>query len=158
LPPNGGFIIRILPSVNLFGGVLTTGLLEAVTQGGFDQARSQAQAEDLNLNVGGNLFTANLVPVSSQCTCPENGGPPTCDGGVMIDNLRINDVFIVITTIPNQTINLANGGSVVINEQFRTGQGNAASLTVNGVHVRIPAMADVIISSAQSGISCGTTQ
>jgi len=142
---------------SILNGALTTGLLEAVTQGAFDQARSQAKAEDLSLNVGGNVFTADLIPASSQCTCPENGGPPTCDGGVMIDNLRIDNVFVVISGV-NQTINLANGGSVVINEQTRAGQGNAASLVVNGVHVRIPAVADVIISSAQSGISCATDQ
>ena len=76
----------------------------------------------------------------------------------MIDNLRINGMFIVITTLPNQTVSLAGGGTVIINEQVRTGSGNAASLTVNGVHVIIPAEADVTLASANSGISCAPTQ
>jgi hypothetical protein len=56
----------------------------------------------------------------------------------------------------NQTVNLSGGGTLVYNEQIRSGAGNTASLTVNGVHVRIPATSDVTISSAQSGIVCAT--
>jgi len=146
-----------LESGNLFGGALTTGRLDAIIQGAFDQTRSQAIVENLNLMAGGNLITADLVPASSQCTCLESG-PPVCDGGVMIAVLRINGVQIPIGTTANQTVSLAGGGTVVINEQIRTGQGNAASLTVNALHVNIFAVANIFISSAQSGISCGTTQ
>lgn len=156
LPATGGFITRSLESGNLFGGALTTGLLDATTQAGGDQSRSQAIVANLNLNVGGNIITSDLVPASSQCTCPENGGPPVCEGGVLIANgLRINGVVIPIAGV-NQMVNLPGGGSVVINEHIRTGAGNTASLTVNGVHVIIPAVADVIISSAHSDIVCGT--
>jgi len=82
----------------------------------------------------------------------------------MIANLRINGVFIPISGV-NQTINLPGGGFVIINEQIRTGSGSSAAITVNGLHVFIPpvipgtpAVADVIISSAYSDITCGTTQ
>ncbi len=75
----------------------------------------------------------------------------------MIANLRINGVFIPIAGI-NQKVDLPNGGFVLINEHIRTGTGNTASLTVNGVHVIISAEADVIISSARSDILCTTTQ
>jgi len=153
LPATGGFITRSLESGNLFGGALITGSLDAITQGTFIQSRSQAIVQGLNFTVGGNTITSDLVPVSSQCTCQETG-PPACDGGVMIDNLRINGVFIVIAGV-NQTVNLPGGGTVIINEQFRSGTGNTASLTVNGVHVIIPGVADVIIASAQSNIVCG---
>ncbi|MBA3571279.1 MAG: hypothetical protein H0W34_04770 [Pyrinomonadaceae bacterium] len=74
----------------------------------------------------------------------------------MIANLRINGVFIPISGV-NQTINLPGGGFVIINEQIRTGSGSSAAITVNGVHVIIPAEADVIISSAYSDITCGTS-
>ncbi len=76
----------------------------------------------------------------------------------------INGVFIPIAGV-NQTVNLAGGGTVVINEHIRTGAGNAASLTVNGVRVSIPpliagtpAVANVILAAARSEIACGTTQ
>ncbi len=163
LPATGGFITRSLESGNLFGGALITGPLDATTQSAFDQSRSQAIVANLNLNVGGNTITSDLVPASSQCTCT-TGGPPECDGGVMIANLRINGVFIPIAGV-NQTVNLAGGGTVVINEHIRTGAGNAVSLTVNGVRVSIPpliagtpAVANVILAAARSEIACGVTQ
>jgi len=163
LPAAGSFITRSLASGNVLGGALTTGLLDAITQGAGDQSRSQAIVANLNLNVGGNTITSDLVPASSQCTCT-TGESPVCDGGVMIANLRINGVFIPIAGV-NQTVNLAGGGTVVINEHIRTGAGNAASLTVNGVRVSIPpliagtpAVANVILAAARSEISCGTTQ
>ena len=161
LPSTGGFISRTLLSGNVLGGALTTGPLDAITQGAFDQSRSQAIVENLNLTTGGNTITGDLVPASSQCTCPKSG-PPTCDGGVLIANLRINGVFIPIVGV-NQTVNLPSSGLVVINEQIRTGSGNSVGLTVNGVHVSIPAtvpgtpaVADVIISTAHSDIVCGS--
>jgi len=111
--------------------------------------------------VGGNTFTSDIVAESSQCTCFQSG-PPVCEGG-LFGNLRINGVTVAITGQPNQTVNLAGGGTVIINEQIRTGAGNAASLTANGVHVSIPAVmpgtaavADVIISSSHSDIVCGS--
>jgi len=155
LPATGGFITRSLVSGNVLGGALSTGLLDATTQAAFDQSRSQAIVANLNLTVGGNVITAALIPASSQCTCFEDGRPPSCDGGVMIDNLRINGVFIVIAGV-NQTVNLPTGGTVIINEQIRTRAGNAVSLTVNGVHVMIPGVANIILSSAHSDIACGT--
>jgi len=145
-------------SGNVLGGALSTGLLDATTQAAFDQSRSQAIVANLNLTVGGNTITAALIPASSQCTCFDSG-PPSCDGGVMIDNLRINGVFIVIAGV-NQTVNLPGGGTVIINEQIRmniiqAGAGNGVSLTVNGVHVIILGVADIIISRAHSDINCG---
>ncbi len=74
----------------------------------------------------------------------------------MIANLRINGAFIPISGV-NQTINLPGGGLVIINEQTQTGTGQMRAITVNGVHVIIPAEADVIIASASSDITCGTT-
>jgi hypothetical protein len=155
LPATGGLIIAPpLASANVLGGALRTGPLNANTQGAGDQSRSQGIVEDLNLNVGGNTITSNIVAESSQCTCTTGG--PICEGG-FFGNLSINSVPIAISgQQPNQTVNLTGGGTVIINEQTRTSSGNAASLTANGMHVSIPGVADVIISSAHSGISCGT--
>ncbi len=73
----------------------------------------------------------------------------------MIDNLRINGEFIPVAGV-NQMVNLPSGGVVIINEQIRTGAGNSAGITVNGVHVIIPGEADIIISAAHSDIVCAT--
>ncbi len=153
LPPAGGSIVAPpLASANVLGA-LSTGLLNANTQGAGDQSRSQAIVYNLNLNVGGNNIASDVVAVSSQCTCPASG-PPICEGG-LFGNLRINGVPVAITGQPNQTVNLTGGGTVIINEQIRTGSGNFASITANGLHIIIPGVADVIISSAHSDINCG---
>ncbi|MGI8898089.1 MAG: choice-of-anchor P family protein, partial [Pyrinomonadaceae bacterium] len=153
LPASGGFITRSLVSANVLGGALTTGLLTATTQGAGDQSRSQATTETLTLLVGGNIITSDIVAESSQCTCTVSG--PICEGSILA-NLRINGVSIAITGQPNQVVNLVGGGTIVINEQIRTGAGNTAAITANGLHIVIPGVADVIISSAYSDIVCGT--
>ncbi|MFN2513890.1 MAG: choice-of-anchor P family protein, partial [Pyrinomonadaceae bacterium] len=154
LPAEGGSITATpLLSANVLGGALTTGLLNATTQGAGDQSRSQATVENLFLTVGGNIITSDIVAESSQCTCTASG--PICEGSIFA-NLRINDVSIGITGQPNQTVNLPGGGFVVINEQTVTGTGQMRAITANGLHVIIPAVADVIISSASSDITCGT--
>jgi hypothetical protein len=151
LPAAGGFITRSLVSANVLSGALTTGLLTATTQGAGDQSRSQATTETLNLLVGGNIITSDIVAESSQCTCTASG--PICEGSILA-NLRINGVNVAITGQPNQVVNLVGGGTIVINEQILTGSGNTAAITANGLHVRIPGVADVIISSAHSDIVC----
>jgi len=105
------------------------------------------------LNVGGNTITGVIVATSSQCTCTAEG--PICEGGVQIGNLRINGDQIPISGV-NQTIPLP-GGFVVINEQMPSGSGNFRAITVNGVRVVIPGVTDVILASASSDITCGTT-
>jgi len=155
LPAAGGFITVSLTSANVLGGALTTSLLTATTQGAGDQSRSQAQVENLFLTVGGNIITSDIVAESSQCTCTAGG--PICEGSIFA-NLRINGVSIGITGQPNQTVNLPGGGFVVINEQTVTGTGQMRAITANGLHVSIPAEADVIISSTHSDIVCATTQ
>ena len=154
LPPEGGIITRSAVSANVFGGLLTSGQLTATTQGAGEQSRSQAVVENLSLTVGGNTITSDIVAESSQCTCTAGG--PICEGSILA-NLRINGETVAITGQPNQTVNLTGGGSVVINEQLFTGAGNTAGITANGLHVIIPGVANVIISSAHSDIVCATT-
>ncbi len=77
--------------------------------------------------------------------------------GVMIANLRLNGVVITNNVIVNNMVALPGGGFLVINEQIRDGLGNTAGITVNGVHVIIPGVADDIISSAHSDIVCVPT-
>ncbi len=156
LPSNGGFINRTLLTGSLLGGTLTTSNLDATTQAAFDQSRSQAIVQNLTFLINGEVITASLIPVSTQCTCPAANTPPDCAGGVMIDNLRLNGTFIPITLVPNQTVQMPNGGQLIINEQVRTASGNGGTLTINGVHVSIPGISDVIFSRSESGIFCGS--
>jgi hypothetical protein len=157
LPAAGGSITAPpLMSANVLGGMLTTGLLNASTQGAGEQSRSQATVETLNLTAGGNTITADIVASSSQCTCGAGGA--VCEGSIQIANLRINgNVTPIVDQGVNQRVDLPGGGFLIYNEQIRTGSGNTAGITNNGLHIVIPGAADDIISSARSGISCATS-
>jgi len=154
LPFRGGFIARSLTTGNLFDGALTTTNVDSITQGAFDQSRSQAIVESFSFLSDGNRITADLIPVSSQCTCTASNTPPDCQGGIMIANLRANGISIGDNVTINKVVPLLNGGRVVINEQMRSVAGNTGTLTVNGLHI-ITAQHDVLVSSSNSGITCG---
>src|SRR6266404_3822883 len=68
-------------------------------------------------------------------------------GRTNIDGLSINGIPIVPTGSPNQTIAIP-GGRVVINEQVSS----AGATVVNGLHVVVDGVVDVVIASAKSGI------
>lgn len=148
-----------MPSGSMFGGNLSATDMDAVAQAAFDQSRSQAITGNLSFMVNGNLMTASLIPVSSQCTCTAANSVPQCLGGLMMDNFRFNGTFIPNPANPNTVFDIpaANGGGqIIFDQRIMTGTGNGRSLTVNGVHVIIPGVADVIISKAESGIFCGS--
>ena len=148
-----------LPAGTLFGGALNATEMDAVAQAAFDQSRSQAIVKIPSYVVNGNTITAELVPVSSQCTCPAANTPPQCLGGLLLDRLFFNGTSIRNPPAPNEvfTIPAANGGgTITTDEEVLTGSGNSRRLIVNGVHIRIPGVADVIFAQANSSIFCGS--
>jgi hypothetical protein len=152
LPDPGGLIIAPpLASANVLGGALTTGPLNANTQGAGEQSRSQGITEGLNLMVNGNTITSSIVSESSQCTCTTGG--PICEGG-FFGNLSINGVPIAITGQPNQRVNLPVRGFITINEQIITGGGVFQQIKAKGLRIFVPGDANADISSADSKIVC----
>src|SRR5256885_7446550 len=87
-----------------------------------------------------------MAQAEARCT----GGGATTSGSSEIAELTINNQTIVVSGQPNQTIPLLNG-QVVINEQPTAPPG---ALTVNALHVVVPGVADVVISSAHAHIGC----
>jgi len=137
----------------LFNGLITFGGLDATTQASFEQSRSQAIVYGLNSNAGGVNIASDVVAVSSQCTCTNNG--PVCEGG-LFGNLRVGGSPVAITGEINQRENLGMGIFIVINEQIQSGSGNARAITVNGLRVIFPGADELVVSSAHSGIVCAT--
>jgi len=155
LPSQGGVLRIETASSNMFENSLITGPLDAGTQAAFDQSRSGAIVYALTLMLNGNIFASDILSESSQCSCLAANSPPVCDGGIFA-NLRMDGVPIPITGEPNQRVNLPRSGYVIINEQTITRSGNSAELVANGFHFIVPGQADIIFSSAQSGIFCGS--
>jgi len=136
-------------------GILTAEALHAaaVAPGPQTESDSEASLAAINLTTLGASITADLALTRTTATC--NAGVPSLGGSTEIDNLSINGLSVVVTGAPNQTIFLPNG-QVVINEQTQTQGLSGATIGVNGMHITINGIADVVIASANSGIGCGS--
>lgn len=55
--------------------------------------------------------------------------------------------------MPNVSIVLPGGISVILNEQTSSVSGNTGSITVNAIHVTGPGI-DLVVAGAESDITC----
>ena len=122
--------------------LLTGNALHAVTIGWPDQVASEASLGSLAMTVAGTGISADFVMARALSVLGSAG-----TGRTNIDGLSINGIPIVPTGSPNQSIAIP-GGRVVINEQVLS----AGATVVNGLHVVVDGVADVVIASAKSGI------
>ena len=122
--------------------LLTGEALHAVTIGWPDQVASEASLGSLAMTVAGTGISADFVMARALSVLGSAG-----TGRTNIDGLSINGIPIVPTGSPNQTIAIA-GGRVVINEHVSS----AGATVVNGLHVVVDGVMDVVIASAKSGI------
>ena len=122
--------------------LLTGQALHAVTIGWPDQVASEASLGNLAMTVAGTGISADFVMARALAVLGSAG-----TGRTNINGLRINGIPIVPTGSPNQTIAIP-GGRVVINEHVSS----AGATVVNGLHVVVDGVMDVVIASAKSGI------
>lgn len=143
LPPQGGASEASLLNQSV-GNVASVSVLHAsaVAQGNY--SRAEASAADVDLMVGANTISADFLSARVEARCP-SGVTARSD----IVRLVINGQEVAVSGQPNQTIDIV-AGKVIINEQSRTGD----VTTVNALHVILPGIADVIVSSASAEIHC----
>jgi len=122
--------------------LLTGEALHAVTIGWPDHVASEASLGSLAMTVAGTGISADFVMARALSVLGSAG-----TGRTNIAGLSINGIPIVPTGSPNQTIAIA-GGRVVINEHVSS----AGAIVVNGLHVVVDGVVDVVIASAKSGI------
>ena len=150
LPSSGGAQQASLLSASV-PNLLSVDVLHATTVGQGDRSRSEASVADVSLTVGGNSISADFLMSSAMAVCTSSG--PATSGSSELANLVINGQTIAVSGAPNQTIPLPAGGQVIINEQKSGGPGD---ITVNALHVSIPGVADVVISSAHADVTCAS--
>lgn len=143
LPSSGGAQDASLLSGSV-PGVLTANVLHATTIAQGDRSRSEASVADLGLTVAGNTISADFLMARATATCS------SVSGGADIFSLVINGHSVAASGQPNQTVSLPGGATVVINEQT-SGSG---AITVNALHVSVPGVIDVVVSSAHADIHC----
>ncbi len=134
----------LVGSVPMLGGVQVPHA-STIASGlnGVESVASEAALGGLNLNVSGNVISADFV--MARARTPISG---TSTGVSSIDGLVINGQPVPVSGEPNQTIPVS-GGRIVINEQ----QASATGMIVNALHIVVDGLADVAVASASSGIT-----
>ncbi len=149
LPPQGGEDGEVVMNGRV-PGVLQAMFFHSIVFGFGDLCRAQANSGDFDVTVAGQRIQGHLVAAGAEVKCV--GGNLTFYAGSNVVDLRINGTPVTVTGQVNQTISLPLGlGRVVINEQMRT----ATSIRVRGLHIVVLGTADVTISEAQAGLTCG---
>ncbi len=131
------------------GGNLKVDVLSGATSGSGSSSKSQASVA--NVNLLGGLVAADVVKANTSATC--SGGSASTSGSSEIVGLVVAGLP-VLNLNPNVAISLPGGLSLIVNEQTSSSSGaNSGSMTVNGLHITGPSI-DIVVSSAQSGITC----
>lgn len=147
---------------------LDVSILSASVTGSGDLTHANATVVGLQLTVGGALtISASVLQANATTQCVS--GDVNAEGDSHIAELVINGQEITITGEPNQTVNIPGVTSIVINEQIV----NGSTIETNALHVTLldgsPLLglldlgldrllsADVVISHAKAGITCGDT-
>jgi len=147
LAASGGNLNTSLASVNVLG-LASADALKSTTSGG--GTSSQSQSSVANLSLLGGLIAADVVKSNSSATC--SGGQAAVSGNAELVGLVVAGQSVVVSN-PNLAISLPGGISLIVNEKTSSPSGNAGSITVNALHVRGPSI-DIVVASAQSGITC----
>jgi hypothetical protein len=147
LPSTGGSLSASLTNLNVLGFV-TVGLLQGATSGSGDQATSASSLVSVGVPIIG--LTADVVKSTSTATC--NGTTPSVSGSSQLVNVTVLGLPIS-APMPNVSIVLPGGISVILNEQTSSVSGNTGSMTVNAIHVTGPGI-NIIVAGAESDITC----
>lgn len=129
-------------------GLLSANVLHASVVGQGNHTRSEASVAELDLTAGGNDISADFLMARAEATC--SGGRSSASGNAEVVGLVVNGERTTVAGTPNETIALPGGGKIVVNEQSSSG----GTFTVNALHVVVPGVADVVVSSASAGIQC----
>jgi hypothetical protein len=147
LPSTGGSKSAALLDLNLLG-FASVGLLKGTTSGSGDESTSSATLVSVSLPIVG--LSADVVKSTSTATC--SGTTPSVSGTSDLVSVTVLGMPIS-APMPNVSIVLPGGISVILNEQTSTVNGNQGSITVNAIHVTGPGI-DVVVASAESDITC----
>ena len=157
LPPEGGSrnAFAVDQSVAVASESLWATSVPCSTRAGAGKARSAAETQGLDLRLhvlaASARVTAAIVRAVVQADCA------TASGSSVLVDLRINGTAVVVTGAPNQSVGIPGVATLVINEQVSSGDGTGGDKTVNALHFYLLNGAEVIVSSAHSGVrNCPT--
>lgn len=145
--------------LNLVNGSLGLDLavLSAVTVGSGNTTDSSASTAGLTLNLAGLRVSAGVMRAGAVAQC--SNGNVAYSASANVADLVVQGNAVVVTGAPNQTITVNNLATIIVNEQY---EANGRQV-VNALHIKVggslagTTSADIVVSHAEAGISCGTT-
>jgi len=161
LPPSGGFRSDSLLDTRDLGlatldGVLRAEVLVASTSGASGQANSSASLANVVVLPGHPAqVTASFVRAEAEATCSG------VQGDTVVAELAFGGQRIEAPPggFPkNYTVTIPGVATLIINEQTETASGTYRELLVNALHLVVPGVAEVVLSSAKSDINCVLSQ
>lgn len=131
-------------------GVLSAEVLTASTSGAGTQANSSASLAEADVFPGSPYeLTASFVRAEAMASC--SGVTASSE----LANLTFGGQNVTVSGAPNQTVTLPGGlATLIINEQSTTANGSYQQIDVNAIHLIVPGVGEVILSSAHSDINC----
>jgi hypothetical protein len=158
IPPEGGALEESALDANI-AGIVTAEILHASVIAEGQRVEAEASLSNFDLNVEGHNISLGFF--ISRATAECQGATPVVSGGVEIVELVVDGNAVSVTGAPNQilTIHDINGvqvGSIVINEQLLSVQGDIGDITVNALHITIGDNVDIVVGSAHADIKCIT--
>ena len=149
LPASGGFLVADFAPVSNAAADATVFLSYA--SGLMGAGKSEVATMDVTL-LPGTPYTvvSSFVYSTSNADCTGVGGSS------QIPDLTVGGVAVPVTGAPNQVYDVPGVLELVINEQIDSSSGSVHSITVNALDLNVYGVAQVIVSSAQSAVECGT--
>jgi hypothetical protein len=115
-----------------------------------------ASMQDALLEVPGLRLEAASLEAHSEARCNEaRPGRELTSGSSSVAGLSINGQGQTVTGAPNQTFEIPNVGTVIVNEQAKTGR----DFRANALHVKLldpskPLSGDIVFASTRAKIDC----
>jgi hypothetical protein len=149
LDPTGGDKFNTVLDLNV-PGLLRAEVLRAEAHGAGSKANSEAELARLTL-LG---IQADLVRAIATAECGEQG--PTVKGETYVADLVVNGKTIpVLSTGPNQVIEVPGLARIVLNEQSQSVEGDHGEITVTALHVTLLDSQEIWVSQAEADVTCG---
>lgn len=149
LPASGGFLVADFAPVSDPAADATVFLSYA--SGLSDVGKSEVATMDVTL-LPGNAYQL----VASFAYATANADCSSTSGASDIPDLTVGGVVVPVTGAPNQVYSVPGVLQLVINEQIDQSSGTLNAITVNALDLTVFGVAQVIVSSAQSSVDCGS--
>jgi hypothetical protein len=161
-PPGSDCVVNAGPLPPLPDGTsLSSQTLHAAAVAPTNNGGSHAEAavETFGVTAAGQSVSAGFLMAQANAKC--NDGKASVSGSAEIVSLAISGLPpITVTGAANQQVPLPNGGLVILNEQIVSVNDANGSITVNALHIKLPAVAGVVgatdltVAQAHADIVC----